>query len=273
MIAAELLEHFVKEMDVFESKVKLFRDFDKKIYEDKESILFQNDFTQIYVDKFLNNIYDIYYHRKAVLKEDLEFFVDSKSKSDFLFVEIQELKEVYDDNNFGTLFTLDNFHNQFFEMDTLDILISIFIKDHEEIIRLYEDEPKPSVHLETLNSILRDDFQELNLVAKILISLKLIHIEQENDKEKITSQITPQRSDNSILTLNQKILLIDKIISTENWFNLTQKRQAELIQLITNQNIDNIKKGLRILSKKPSKRKFQEQNDIDYINDIAKDLH
>ncbi len=275
MIAAELLEHLVKKNEEFYGKISGHRFFkDTEEFQDPEYILFQEDFTYTYITNFLKELYAIYYKQKDILQRDLEFFKDPKSKEDFIFSEIQKYKKEYDSNEYNYIFTLHNFHNEFFEIEKVDTLVYNLISIHEEIFELYEEVPKSQIHLDAIDYILEEEFFEMKKIAEILISLKLIHLEQENFQKESTPQIPRlQKKDNSKLTLNQKLLLIDKLVSMNNWTNLTQTRQAELIHLITNQNIDNIIKGLRKLSKKPSEKSTRETDDFENIKSITKDLN
>lgn len=276
--SAELLEEIVINNDHFYGKMMshligdlsdIKVDEEPKESEDKVYDLFQEDFIYFYSREFLDHLKRIYFEKKYTLQKDLSFFKDSKSKNDFLSAEVQCFKKKYDVNKYNYLFTIDNFYEDFFDVKNVFSLVDNLITEFEDnIYDLYNDDPRLQVNHEELDIILCADSNDLLEMAEILIYFKLIHIEQENNRKESPSH----KKDNGGLTLNQKLLLIDKLVSTNNWTNLTQTRQAELIFLITNQNKDNIIKGLRKLYKKKSEKSFREKEDFEYIESITEDV-
>lgn len=272
MVAAELFEQFVSDRKIFKHKIKVMVLSDIRTCEDQESTLFQNDFPDFYIKNFLNQIDSIYHNEKNDLQLDLEFYKDDKSKSIFFFNRIEALKKQFYSNKFSYLLSFDHFYEEIFVVEKVDEIFYLFL-ENDEIIKFYAEVQESAIQHEAIYLILKNQFAELRKLFSILMSLKLIHIEQEKiQKESVVETSKTQEKDNSKLSLNQKILLVDKIISTNNWSNLTQKRQAELIFLITNQNKDNIIKGLRKLYKKQSEKSNREKEDFEYIESITKDL-
>lgn len=208
-IDSQLLEHIVQKNEYFFLKVSEHRFENLKESDDLQDpvrSLFEEDFTYLYIPEFLNQLTRIYYEQKYALQKDLSFFKDSQSKNDYISNEIHKYKKEYDSNEYNFMFTVDNFHNEFFEIRTLDSLIENLITEYqEEIYGLYEYDPRSQVNLEELDIILSVELNEILRMAEILISLKLIYIEQQNDKkENIFQGSSLQTNGNGKLTFDQK---------------------------------------------------------------------
>jgi hypothetical protein len=114
----------------------------------------------------------------------------------------------------------------------------------------------------------RDILETIHLMEFCMEELKNINEDDtqnsnNNKEEKIASQT---------LTLNQQLLLLDKIrtFDTYFWDNLHTTKKAELISLLTGKSAENIRKKLPSLDKPKSKLSEQQQKDISIVDNIIK---
>jgi hypothetical protein len=273
MTSTELLEHFILNMNEFIKEMTNPDRFHHPDLKDPEFIPFREDLTNLYFDNIVCEMNDIYFQQKNKLEEDLDFFPDQEGKKIYLHDEVSKLKVEYSTNEYNYLFTKNNFQDKFFDILTLESLLINLISIHEEIYEIYEEEPEAHINRDKINNILNLEFNEMYGMAQILIRLKLINIKLENDKvENPAPKPDLQIKEKNSLTLNQKVELLHRLIFIKNWEDLTQTRQAELINLLTDLNEDNIKKSIRKIGEKISKRSLQGQKDYDLIQKLTKDV-
>lgn len=272
MIKTELLEHFVLKNEEFIEEMTNPDRLHHPYLKEPEFVPFREDLTDLYYKNVLCEMTNIYFRQKNKLEEDLDFFPDQEGKKVYLHYEISILKIEYSTNEYNYIFTKNNFQDKFFEILTIETLLLNLISIHKEIFDLYE---KPEIRIDQskLDKILRFEFNEIIKMAEILIRLTLIDIKLEkNTFENTAPKSDLQKKEKNSLTLNQKVELVYRLIYIKNWEDLTQTRQAELINLLTDMSMDNIKTSIRKLDKDPSKRSQQGQKDYDLIQKLTEDI-
>ena len=192
-------------------------------------------------------------HQVKILEKKYKTLFKSLNKiGGFLLFSLSP-EECYE---YGILDFYEQIESQLSELNDKDLFkylshSSLFFFNDIEVFRDFRDILE-TIHLmefcmEELKNINEDDTQNSN----------------NNKEEKIASQT---------LTLNQQLLLLDKIrtFDTYFWDNLHTTKKAELISLLTGKSAENIRKKLPSLDKPKSKLSEQQQKDISIVDNIIK---
>jgi hypothetical protein len=89
-----------------------------------------------------------------------------------------------------------------------------------------------------------------------------------DDIEDVTSEnLKPNQ-----LSSPQKTLLIEKLISSVDWRNLSERKKANFISIIIDKNATNIRNTLAKSDKKPSENKKEFNDDVTFIENLLKSM-
>jgi len=99
----------------------------------------------------------------------------------------------------------------------------------------------------------------------------VLHFLKEYEKEHFSNLVTTQKlTKNKPLTLNQSIILLDKLRSTDTdvWDSLHKTKKARIISKLINKDYSNIKTALTTLEKIRHQQPKKFQEDIDFIEEL-----
>jgi len=267
--------------------VNHFENGNQKMFEENDKSAKREPFTgpfreDNFGDFFVEYFYDLYFLdiiqeltevtelSEYKLQKHLSFYVGPESEEEFCIGELKRLSELFFNNYYAGLFSVDNFHNEIYGTVSFRAISAIVFLKNSEIINKWE---KNDGTIDDWDKDLYDVFKEISEGFKILIEIKLLKIKLKILKGRKNGEEADEIKEKKIsFTRNQIILLFDVLGMTQNIEEMPLSTQAKILGALTGYNEKNIKNSLEGLKKKPNELSSQEKKDLNKVHLFAESL-
>lgn len=267
----------MNEEQLIESFEEGFKKFSKHQWDDKKLILkrapakhdvyvaFMKHFYSIYTNEIIYDFESLVIPIQNDIDKELSFYSERKKIEEIINLKIEGLAKKYLNNHYNFYANTLNIMHAFFEPENYKQLSwNLFSKYQEKLIKWYD----LNGSISEIEEILEEEIATLNQLFAVLIENNLL-----NDRlQKLKSDYLPESISEKRLSINQTVLLLDKLKFIQKIEHNTLTIQARLISKICGYHEKNIKNSLERLGKKQSVWSNQYKKDVKIVNNTISEL-
>jgi hypothetical protein len=269
----DLVNHFENEnQKMFEENDKSAKrePFTGPFREDNFGNFFVEYFYDLYFLDIIQELTEVTELSEYKLQKHLSFYIGPESEEEFCIGELKRLSELFFNNYYAGLFSVDNFHNEIYGTVSFRAISAIVFLKNSEIINKWKEDDDIC---DGLDRALHDVFKEISEGFKILIEIKLLKNKLKILKGRKNGEEADELKEKKIsFTRNQIVLLFDVLGMTKNIEEMPLSAQAKILATLTGYNEKNIKNSLEGLKKKPNELSTREKQDIKKAQLFAESL-
>lgn len=228
-------------------------------------VAFMKHFYTIYTNEIIFDFESLVIQTQNDIDKELSFYSERKKIEEIINLKIEGIAKNYLNNPYNFYANTSNIMHAFFEPENYKQLsFNLFSKYQEKFVKWFDSNGS----ITEIEEILDDDIATLNQLFAVLIENNLL-----NDRlQKLKSYYLPESISEKRLSINQTVLLLDKLKFIQKIEHNTLTIQARLISKICGYHEKNIKNSLERLGAKQSVWSNQYKKDVKIVNNTISEL-